>query len=341
MQDDLIKVAAANLKKALPLMLKHQIPTTPTNYAVWYAYVEGHSPELNQAMDQLLRKYQTCPPARSELLYREFVSDPLELNIRQLRQNLEAMVIELSQSVKDTNKEADLFQQQVKTNFSKLGRLEQESLSVEQVMDLMRNFINESDKIRTSAAYFIEQLQKAENEIHHLREKLEKTENNSLYDSLTGALNRRAFDMDIEGLLSQSPEGCCIILLDIDHFKAFNDTFGHLLGDQVLKSVAQRINDFCRNGAKLYRYGGEEFVILVPASEFKRARHLAESLRRGIEKLSIRDRRKGGTVDSITASFGVVQWQTGMSALKLIEQADSLLYEAKRLGRNRVMPITN
>ncbi|MCF1429024.1 MAG: diguanylate cyclase [Shewanella sp.] len=341
MQDDLIKVAAANLKKTLPLMLKHQIPTTPTNYAVWYTYVGGQSPELNQTMDRLLQRYQTCPPAQSELLYREFVSDPLELNVRQLRQNLEAMVIELSQSVKDTNRDADLFQQQIKTNFSKLSRLEQESLSLEQVMDLMRNFINESDKIQTSTAYFIDQLQKAENEIHHLREKLEKSEKNSLYDSLTGTLNRRAFDMDIEGLLTQSPEGCCIILLDIDHFKAFNDTFGHLLGDQVLKSVAQRLNDFCQNRAKLYRFGGEEFVILVPASEIKRARHLAESLRRGIEKLSIRDRRKGGTVDSITASFGVAQWQTGMSALKLIELADSLLCEAKRLGRNRVMPITN
>ncbi|MGI2260119.1 GGDEF domain-containing protein [Shewanella sp. GXUN23E] len=341
MQEDLMKVAAANLKKALPLMLKHQIPTTPTNYAVWYTYVGEKSPALNQAMDQVLRDYQTCPPARSELLYREFVSDPVELDVRELQQNLEAMVIELSQSVKDTNRDADMFQQQVKTNFSKLGRLEQEALSLEQVMDLVRNFINESDKIRASTAYFIGQLQKAENEIHHLRERLEKTEKDSLHDALTGALNRRAFDADIQGILSQSPDGCCIILTDIDHFKAFNDTFGHLLGDQVLKSVAQRLSDFCRNGAKLYRFGGEEFVILVPASELKRARHLAESLRRGIEKLSIKDRRKGGTIDSITASFGVAQWQTGMSALKLIEQADSLLYEAKRLGRNRVMPITN
>ncbi len=341
MSDELMKVAAANLKKAVPLMLKHQIPTTPTNYALWYTYVGERSPELNKAMDRVLEEFQTCPPSRTELLYREYVSDPVELDVRQLQQNLEAMVIELSQSVKDTNRDADIFQKQVKTNFAKLGKLEEEALSLEQVMDLVRNFVNESDKIRASTAYFIGQLQKAENEIHHLRERLEQTEKDSLHDALTGALNRRAFDADLAGLLNQAAEGTCLLLLDIDHFKAFNDNFGHQLGDQVLKTVAQRLGDFCRDGAKAYRFGGEEFAIIIPGSELKRARHLAESLRRGIEKLAIKDRRKGGTVDSITASFGVAQWQQGGNAHQLIEKADSLLYEAKRLGRNRVMPITN
>lgn len=341
MSEELMKIAAANLKKAVPLMLKHQIPTTPTNYALWYTYVGEKAPELNKAMDQVLSEYQTCPPSRSELLYREYVSDPVELDVRQLQHNLEAMVIELSQSVKDTNRDAGIFEQQVKTNFDKLSKLEQEALSLEQVMDLVRNFVSESEKIRTSTSFFVTQLEKAENEIHELRERLAKTEKDSLHDALTGALNRRAFDADLSGILAQQAEGCCLILVDIDHFKAFNDNFGHQLGDLVLKSVAQRLGDFCRDGAKAYRFGGEEFAIIVPGSQLSRARHLAESLRRGIEKLSIKDRRKGGTVDSITASFGVSQWEEGVSQHQLIEKADALLYEAKRLGRNRVMPITN
>ena len=151
----------------------------------------------------------------------------------------------------------------------------------------------------------------------------------------------RAFDADIAGMLAQAPEGTCLILVDIDHFKAFNDNYGHQLGDQVLKVVAKRLQEACRDGCKLYRFGGEEFAILVPKSQLRISRQLAEAMRRGLEKLSLKDRRKDQRVDNITASFGVAQWQEKQSVEQLIEKTDKLLYEAKRLGRNRVMPINS
>ncbi|MFB2759148.1 GGDEF domain-containing protein [Shewanella sp. DNRA4] len=341
MSRDLLQTAALNLKKAVPLMLKHQIPTTPINYALWYTYVGEQNPALNAQLDTVIAHYNTCPPVSSELLYRQYVADPIELNVRDMRLNLEAMATELSQSIKDTNLDATEFQTCIHNNFAKLNGIEEGTLSVDQVLDLVRNLVKESDNIRSSTEFFTAQLQKAQTEIDALKQKLEKTEKDMLYDALTGCLNRRAFDADIAGMLAQAAEGTCLILVDIDHFKAFNDNYGHQLGDQVLKAVAKRLQEACRDGCKLYRFGGEEFAILVPKSQLRITRQLAEAMRRGLEKLSLKDRRKDQRVDNITASFGVAQWQEKQSVEQLIEKTDKLLYEAKRLGRNRVMPINS
>lgn len=341
MSKELMQLAAINLKKAVPLMLKHQIPTTPTNYALWYAYVDEKHPNLNKQLDIIIQEHNTCTPSNSTLLYREFVSDPVELDVIDMRQSLEAMATELSQSLKDTNTDATHFQKRIDTNFEQLNRIEEEGVSLEKVLGIVRNLAKESDEIRSSTKYFTGHLKRAQQEIETLKAQLKKSEKEVLFDALTGVLNRRAFDSDLAGLLSQAPEGLCLILIDIDHFKAFNDNYGHQLGDTVLKSVAKRLSESCRDGTKIYRYGGEEFAVITPNSQLRKARHLAEAMRRALEKVSLKDRRKDTMINNITASFGVTQWESPIRASQLIERADKLLYEAKRLGRNRVMPISS
>ena len=340
MSNDLLKSAALNLKKAVPLMLKHGIPTTPTNYALWYTYVDESKPKLNIALDTAIAQNQQYSPISSELLYREHISDPVELDVLDMRQNLDAMVCELSQSLKDTNHDTNNFQSNIEKEFSKLSELESKGFSLEQVIKVVRNIVSESANIHSSTVSFTQQLDKAQTEISTLKKRLAETEKDVLFDALTEALNRRAFNEDIKALISQSPAGCCMIIADIDHFKQFNDTYGHQLGDLVLKVVAKRLQESCRDGVKLYRYGGEEFAILLPKSNQRIARQLAEAMRRSIEKLSVKDRRSEARIDNITASFGVSEWKLKQTTSQLIETTDKLLYEAKRLGRNRVMPIS-
>jgi diguanylate cyclase len=341
MSNSLLKISAANLKKAVPLMLKYQIPTTPTNYALWYAYVGEQNPQLNAELDQSIKQNQTYSPVTSELLFRKHVADPVELDVREMRKNLDAMVCDLSQTLKDTNNDTESFHSNMDKNFSQLVELEHQGFSLEQVIGLVKNIVKESSNIRSSTVSFTQQLQKAQTEIDTLKQRLAESEKDVLYDALTNTLNRRAFDVDINAQIDSSPNGCCLILIDIDHFKKFNDTFGHQLGDLVLKIVAKRIQEACRDGIKLYRFGGEEFTIILPNSQLRVARQLAESIRRAIEKLSVKDRRSAKVIDSITASFGVAQWHEKQSVSQLIQTTDQLLYEAKRLGRNRVMPIAN
>ncbi|MGY5451192.1 GGDEF domain-containing protein [Agarivorans sp. MS3-6] len=339
MSDKILKQATLNLKKAVPLMMKHQIPATPNNYALWYLYVEDQNPQLTAAIDEIISEYDTVPTTSSEVLYQNHIASQDELDMKSMRLSLEAMATELSQTMSDTGSDTSAFQSSIDKNFAKLNRIEEDSIPLEQVLGLVKNLVEDASSIRKSTDFFNSQLSKAQLEIAKLKNQLKETEKDALYDALTGALNRRAFDADLKDILDSQPEGLCIILADIDHFKAFNDNYGHMLGDQVLKVVAKRMNEACRDGAKVYRVGGEEFAIICSKSNLRSARHLAESVRRAIEKLSLKDRRSNQRIDNITSSFGVAEFNPVSRSRAIFDAADSQLYEAKRLGRNRVMPI--
>jgi diguanylate cyclase (GGDEF)-like protein len=159
-------------------------------------------------------------------------------------------------------------------------------------------------------------------------------------DALTGCLNRRALLEQAEPLLAQAgadgqPLAC--IMTDIDRFKSINDRFGHLMGDEVLKSVAAILGDGLREHDLLCRYGGEEFCIVLPDSSVDQAERVAQRLREQIE-------RKGNTnvraiePPTVTSSFGVAVLAAEDADLAaLIERADQALYAAKEGGRNRVV----
>ena len=161
-------------------------------------------------------------------------------------------------------------------------------------------------------------------------------------DTLTGLKVRGPFETQAIAMLQRAREEdvpISVIVADIDHFKSYNDTYGHLFGDAVIKGIAKRLQISSRDGIHAYRFGGEEFALIMPNKQLRIARQFAESLRRSVEKLSIKDRRSGKQVGNITASFGVAELQPGEMPNSIIERADKLLYEAKQLGRNRVMPL--
>lgn len=338
MSQDNFTEASAYLKQALPLMIKYQIPTTPTNYAVWYTYVAQRNPALSQAIEQSVRQQGHCSALTSEQLYHQHVADRNEQDLAQTRQSLEAMLLELGSTMQDTLSDTGQFQQVLENNFAKLSRVESEGLSIDETMGLVRELLQGSRDISHSTRLFSNQLAEANQEIAELKQSLAKSRAEASLDALTGLFNRRAFNLALEGYL-QSQSRFALLLLDIDHFKQLNDQYGHLFGDTVLKALARRLMDACKEGEQAYRIGGEEMVLLLPKRTLAMARQYAESLRRAIERLSIMDKRSGERVSRITASFGVVEYQPDDSYETLMRRADELLYQAKELGRNRVMPM--
>lgn len=129
-------------------------------------------------------------------------------------------------------------------------------------------------------------------------------------------------------------------MLDIDKFKIFNDSYGHQLGDQVLKAVSRRLKESCREQMQAYRFGGEEFAIILVNKNHSTARQHAETLRRSIERISVLDRRNGERINTITASFGIAEKSRAETAEEVICRADTFLNDAKKLGRNRVLPLS-
>lgn len=160
----------------------------------------------------------------------------------------------------------------------------------------------------------------------------------AMHDVLTGGLNRRAFFEAMEPAFLAARHGgqrLSCIMVDVDHFKSFNDRFGHAVGDQVLKVVAQILHGGVRSGDVLCRYGGEEFCMLMPQAGIEEAERVAERLRGAIESTAGKSVR-GAQGAKVTASFGIVEFDKHESYEDLIRDADRALYVAKDEGRNRV-----
>jgi diguanylate cyclase (GGDEF)-like protein len=173
---------------------------------------------------------------------------------------------------------------------------------------------------------------------------IEQLRDQSNTDALTGLANRRGFLEAAERLLAQARRhgfGVVAILLDIDHFKRFNDELGHAVGDAVLAEVAGVIRREIRGSDLCGRLGGEEFVLLLAHCDFAQGRIFAERLRRAIEALAaFPPKTPGGAPVRTTASLGVATFGAHCASLELLlSQADAAMYRAKTAGRNRVMPV--
>ena len=159
-------------------------------------------------------------------------------------------------------------------------------------------------------------------------------------DPLTGIGNRGLFDERLVGAIEEAlaeEHPLSLLLLDIDHFKSFNDNHGHQIGDIVIRLVAAKLREMVKGRDLPARYGGEEFAVILPQTPCDGARHLAEMIRKILATNKVRLKSRDLMLGTITASFGVASLRQGDTSETLIQRADAALYEAKRRGRNRVV----
>ncbi len=191
-------------------------------------------------------------------------------------------------------------------------------------------FTIQINKLDEKSEYFVITL----TDITNIKLESQKHYYNATHDSLTGLYNRSYFLDNIDSLLEEAQRyqnELSVVLLDIDHFKFFNDTYGHLKGDEVLKLVAKVTAANIRKSDIIARWGGEEFIILLPNTPLATAELVTENLRKQIELLNIDNVHK-----EITASFGVTEYIDGDDHDSIVQRADYALYEAKKSGRNCV-----
>lgn len=337
MDDPRLVQAVQIVEKALEQMRALKIAPTPENLTVWYHFVEGGMPQLNKELNKLLARHVGFSVELCEQLYDTYFVDSDRRQLDLLREAVGALIEQLSNRViNNFADELDAYDEVLASCVDKLSDIP----NVEDLNMLVSLLSRASIRARESASSSQQTIDRLKRELDELKTAFLELERHALQDSLTGAGNRRAFDHLFREQLVQSQqteEPCCLLLVDIDEFKKFNDTYGHLVGDKVLRFVALMLTKMIKGRDKLARYGGEEFAIVLPETDFSGGMSLANSIVTSIAKTRLIVGEKQDSLDPVTVSVGVACCRADDLPETLFERADKALYEAKKSGRNRAV----
>lgn len=326
---------------AIKMLKKGVVPPYPQFYELLYTYASGINPTLNIRINERFAKGDVPDAELVDVLCDEFLRDSgaeerLNSVSEEIANSVEAVNEALGNATVNANHYSGLLQ-------TASGDLEVE-MGREELKALSSRLLSETRKMQSANHELEEKLDASKENILSLRKELEELRRESLMDPLTQIYNRKSFDDEFAAAVrtaEEEGEALTLLLVDIDHFKGFNDTYGHQVGDQVLRLVAMTLNNCARANDMAARYGGEEFAIIMPQTELRQAVKVAETMRRMVEARDLLKRSTNEKLGNLTVSIGVASYRAGDSETSLIERADRCLYKAKDKGRNCIVDESN
>lgn len=322
--------------KAIDHMKQRDIPLNPHNFMIWYEYSVGRNGDLKDTVDGALSEHMALTPQRSEEIYSSFFGPTdATARTREWNKRIEAAAGRILDAVANVGENTETYGHALKSFSGDIAG----ATSATDVKSLITDILVETKTMDAQIATLQTRVHDASAEITTLKQDLERAQRDALTDGLTGVANRKCFNDTLAAAIEDAranSTALSLIILDLDHFKAFNDSHGHQVGDQVLKLLGQTLVQCVKGQDTAARYGGEEFAVILPNTTLDGAVAVAENIRRSIgEKKLV----KKGTVEeigSITVSAGVSQCAPGDDMEQFVERADRALYKAKELGRNLV-----
>lgn len=332
---DSVEKSAEYLRQALQLMTKQAAGLHPVSYAVWYEYVSGINPGLHQRIDELTRNGRVLDDQAVHQIYRDHVAEIDEAVAQRVSQGFEKVMVDLSSSAAQAADEAGQFGQALERWSDDLATGRYATTISHSIADLLLYSNNMQQTVQT----LHKRLEESHREVDSLRNEVSRAREEAMIDGLTGLANRRSFDRALANHLARSgmeSPGPSLLIADIDHFKRVNDTYGHLFGDKVIRAIATILRDNVKGKDLAARFGGEEFVIVLPETSLEGAHSLAEKIRKIVESSRIKRAGSNEIVANVTISLGVACRHPGEVEQQLIARADAALYQSKQQGRNRV-----
>jgi diguanylate cyclase len=324
-------------QQAIQLMTQHGTDPTPENYSIWYHYAQGNNPTLKKEIDQALR--QRVPFTRDIMagIYRRFLESQKDHMIQESAMGAQALLADALRLITEFGGETSAYNRQLDTNVQHLSST---AVSDRPVQEIVKEIVERTKAVRDSGDALQRKLEESSREIQSLKTNLDRVSAESQRDFLTGLYNRKALDNYLEDAMKEVRENggdLCALMIDIDHFKNFNDKFGHLIGDEVLKIVARSLTQSVKGKDYVARYGGEEFCVLLPSTPLQGGMVVAEALRKFVAENNLVRKDTGEKIASITVSIGVAKFRPDAdNAASLIKRADEALYRSKKEGRNKV-----
>lgn len=328
-----LQTAAAAISRIAELNL----PADPDCFETWFVYYSGANEILKREIDLLLESSRTITVEDIDRIADIYLRSNTEnqsdqIISDQIASELKEIISFISKSLGSTS----LYQSELQSANERLESVVDDAslrVVVERLVTLTKTMAAQNSNLQHS-------LQLSQKNLKELQARLREARLASYTDSLTGLANRRHFDEAINGYFDECVESSAplsLLVCDIDHFKKFNDTFGHLIGDQVLRLVAATIKDNINDTAFAARYGGEEFVIVLLQHALTDAIKIAERIREAISRRELVSRSTGKPLGKITISIGVAERRAEDDVRSLIHRADQCLYAAKERGRNQTV----
>jgi diguanylate cyclase len=312
-------------------------PAAPRVYEVWYNYATGYNPKLNQNVNERLSSTGTLTDSDIDQIYSAFISPTRVVDeVGSVNAKMSEEIDQVMKLIDTAVRSATRHDASLTDVTAKLGRANDRDA----VRGIIESLVQTATDMQRDNQVLEASLKASKTEITQLQQNLETVRNESLMDPLTTLANRKHFDEALPRHLAEAfatAEPLSLMLTDIDHFKNFNDTFGHLTGDQVLRLVALAVKQNVKGQDIAARYGGEEFAIVLPRTALREAITVADQIRRSVMSKELMKRSTGEHLGRVTVSIGVATHRRGDTMTSLIERADACLYAAKRNGRNRVI----
>ena len=311
-------------------------PATPRVYEIWYTYATGYQQALNQTINKILAAKGTLLPADMDAIYDAYLSPAVSPIASTLSAQRSSRRSTRSATIDSAVGSATNYSDNLATMTEQLGHAkDRDGLRV-----IIEGLVQTTQEMERNNQTLEDRLTAFKQEINELQDDLEAVRTESLTDPLTSLANRKYFDDQFAKAIADAEKSrapLSLMFTDIDHFKSFNDTHGHLTGDQVLRLVAMSVKQNVKGQDTAARYGGEEFAIILPNTALSPARSVADHIRRAVMSKELMKRSTGEHLGRVTISIGVATLRSGDTLQALIERADASLYAAKRNGRNRVI----
>jgi diguanylate cyclase len=309
----------------------------PRNYEIWYIYATGYNAPLNKIINETLARHGKLSEADLEQIYETYLS---HLKTTDRIDKVGARVIGEIDDVMQLLTDALGMSATYDASLSGASEKLSAAKNRDQIQAVVETLVKSTREMRDTNKALEERLTLSKNEISNLQQSLEAIRAESLTDPLTGLGNRKYFDRMIEMAVQSAlanGEPLSLLMFDIDHFKSFNDSYGHLTGDQVLRLVGMSLKQTIKGQDITARYGGEEFAVVLPNTALRQALTVADHIRRAVMAKELKKKSTGEILGRVTISVGVSMLKPGDDTDALIERADGCLYAAKRNGRNRVV----
>jgi diguanylate cyclase len=325
-------------KTALALMTECNVPATPENFELFYAYASGEMPAVAQVMGNLIAARQPFTPdllldLRVRCLSSARAASAMDSFGTGMSQVMTSMLGKLEAVGRDTASYQNALS-------AASGALDSDGRTPDDLRKLVSGLLAATREMEGRTKSLENELQRSTDQVRELRTKLDSVRKESLTDPLTNIANRKAFDDAVRQAIAQRAENgepVSLLLCDIDHFKKFNDSWGHQTGDQVLRLVASCLSENVKGRDTAARYGGEEFAVLLRGTGVEAATRVAEQIRLTVETKKLVKKSTGDVLGTITISIGVAEFGEGEAVEAVVRRADACLYGAKKNGRNLVI----